>query len=140
MGYETARAAIAQKFADEWPSQDFPIVAENQPFPGGRQPSGPWARYSIRPAANITTVVDATSRQIVGLVWLTMFIPEMGGVRPATLMAEAMEEMFAEKRIVLSDGLLRFERAELAPDGVTTDGFSQWRCTVRYRDDANITP
>ena len=137
MSYESTRAAIASRIEAQWPSSvaaAYPIVSENQPFKGGVQPSGPWARYSIRPAANITQDISNHSRQIIGLVWLQIFVPENDGVRPAMLMADAMETIFAEQRIIDANGLIRFERAELQPAGVDS-GLAQWSCLVRYRDD-----
>ena len=135
MSYESTRVAVAQKFADEWPADTFLIVAENQPFPGGAQPDGPWGRYSIRPIDNLTQDVSATSRQITGMVWLQIFIPETKGTKAAMDMADLMESIFAEKRISTADGLIRFERAKLQPAGDPIDGFSRWQCLVKYRDD-----
>lgn len=112
----------------------YPVVAENQPFPGGKEPTIPWARYSVRPAANVSRTVDASMSQVVGLVWLQIFVPEMWGTKHATAMADEMERLFAETRIIYGNGLIRFERAELSMDA-PNNGWQQWKVTVRYRDD-----
>ena len=137
MSYESLRVAIATKIVTEWPST-YPMVAEGQAFPGGTQPSGPWARFSIRPAANVITTVNAASNQIVGLVWLQIFLPEETGTRAAFVMADILAGIFEQKRGNTSTGsLLRFDQVELAPAG-GSDGWAMWRATVRFREDSNL--
>jgi hypothetical protein len=133
--FESTRLAIYNYIAANWANQ-YPLFAENQ---GEQQPSGAFARYSIRPVETVSMSVgsqNAKFRRTTSLLWFQFFGIEGQGTKDATTFADLITNLFDEKWLPISGGgMIRFQRNELQYIGVEASGRPQWRCTVRYQVD-----
>jgi hypothetical protein len=145
MSLESIQSSIYKRFDPNftggWDQTTFPVVAQNQPWPGNakKQPDKPWGRVSVRLASSRDTSVDAKARRVAGLIWLQIFVPEDKGSIVAQKMGDELERLFGRKTIAESGETIRFERAVTDYVGKGGDGWDQHRSTVGFISDA-VTP
>jgi hypothetical protein len=136
VNFEQTRLTIGGIIANEW-DKSYPLFAENI---GEQSPTGPWARWSLRPIS--TTSIDISAKtqhgaRVEAFLWFQFFCVEANGTTDAMKFADKIAAMFDERwqTIPSTTMTIRFRRTELAYVGLEPSGRLQWRITVRYRVD-----
>jgi len=133
MSFEVTRSTVASYFFDEWDQSVLPVIPENKPAP---VQTGAWGRFSILQGATEPMEIGRASVRGVGFAVLQVFVPEAGGSKTFTDVADEFADIFDLLRLSSPPTYIVFGTASIVEAG-TTKGWIQKNIRVDFRRDTH---